>query len=112
MKVLTNLLPTIGLRLRTFETLEDMCPDDDTFEALQEAFYLCELKRMMIQDRSAYSAILGLEAICMLPKLLDGDPDLGIPPNEAAKDVVDKVQRGDKAALAAKEYIKQPEYRR
>ena len=48
----------------------------------------------------------------MLPKLLDGDPDLGIPPNEAAKDVVDKVQRGDKAALAAKEYIKQPEYRR
>lgn len=112
LKVLTKLLPSIGLRMRAFETLEDMCPDDDTFECLQEAYYLCELKRMMMRDRNAFSSILGLEAICLLPNLLDGDPALGIEPNEAAREVVLLVQKGDKAAIAAKDYIKQPEYRR
>lgn len=46
LKVITRLLPTIGLRLRAFEVLEEMCPDDATFDCLQECFNLCELKRV------------------------------------------------------------------
>ena len=58
LKVISKLLPTMGLRLRTFEVLEDMCPDDATFDSLQEAYNLCELKRCMINDKGARNAIV------------------------------------------------------
>ena len=44
LKVILKLLPTMGLRLRTFEVLEDMCPDDAVFDSLQEA---CKCSRSL-----------------------------------------------------------------
>eukprot|EP01048_Picozoa_sp_COSAG05_P009420 COSAG05_NODE_773_length_7441_cov_3.657042_2_plen_1076_part_00 len=112
MKVISNLLPTVSLRLRTFETLEDMCPDDETFDCLQECFNLCELKRLMLANSGARNAVVGLEAMCIVPKLLEGDAERGIPPNPRAKEILDKVKLGDKAALAALKHLKQREVRR
>jgi hypothetical protein len=37
------------------------------------------------------------------------DEELGIPPNVKAKEIMEKVKIGDKAALAATEYLKQKE---
>jgi Ca2+-binding EF-hand superfamily protein len=111
-KIFLKLAPTVSLRVRTFEVLEDMCPDDETFDRLQECFHLCELKRMVLTDKVAQGAVVGLEAMCMVPPLLEGDEELGIPPNEKAKEIMEKVKIGDKAALAATEYLKQKETRR
>jgi len=112
LKVITKLMPTMGLRLRAFEVLEDMCPDDATFDVLQEAYNLCELKRAMINDPGARNAIIGLEAMCMVPLLLKGDPKIGIDPNPKAAEILEKVKKGDKAAIGALAYLKQPERRR
>eukprot|EP01047_Picozoa_sp_COSAG01_P048012 COSAG01_NODE_4638_length_4859_cov_7.638967_2_plen_549_part_00 len=114
-KVLTiflKLAPTVALRVRTFEVLEDMCPDDETFDRLQECFHLCELKRMVLTDKVARGAVIGLEAMCMVPPLLEGDVMLGILPNPQAKEILGKVRIGDAAALAALDYLKQKEVRR
>ena len=110
--ILNKALPTIGLQPRAFEALEDMCPDDETFDRLQECFNLCELKRVMLNDKNARNAIVGLEAICMVPNLLKGNEQLGIEPNTKALKVLKDVKLGDKAAVAALEYLRQPEYRR
>lgn len=112
LKVITRLMPTIGLRLRCFEVLEELCPDDATFDRLQECFNLCELKRVMMTDKLARGAIVGLEAMCMVPLLLQGNEKLHIEPNPEALEILKKVQNGEKAAVAALEYLRQPEYRR
>lgn len=112
MKLMTNLLPSIGLQPRALEALEDMCRDDETFDCLQECFNLCELKRLMINDSQARNAIVGLEAMCMVPLMLQGNPQLNIPPNTEAMRVLNEVQTGNKAAVAALEYMRQPEWRR
>ena len=112
MKVLTLSLPTIAMRVRTFETLEDMCPDDETFDRLQECFNLCELKRMVLTDQVARNAVVGLEAICIVPQLLDGDEKLGISPNPKAKEILELVKKGDPAAMGALAYLRQKEWRR
>lgn len=112
LKVITRLLPTMGLRLRCFEVLEDMCPDDATFARLQECFNLCELKRVMLTDKLARGAIVGLEAMCMVPLLLNGNEALNIQPNPEALEILEKVKVGDTAAVGALEYLRQPEYRR
>eukprot|EP01052_Picozoa_sp_SAG31_P013750 SAG31_NODE_835_length_11646_cov_11.142201_10_plen_234_part_00 len=70
LQVLFDLKPSIGLSKRAFAALEDMCPDDDTFDALQDAYNLCELKRMTIKDKKAFGAVCGLEALCLVPLLL------------------------------------------
>jgi hypothetical protein len=112
LKVITRLLPTIGLRLRCFEVLEEMCPDDKTYDCLQECFNLCELKRVMLNDKLARGAVVGLEAMCMVPQLLKGNKQLHIEPNPEALAILEKVKTGDKACVAALAYLKQPEYRR
>ena len=112
LKIIEKLLPTIGLRLRTFEVLEDMCPDDATFDVLQEAYNLCELKRVMINDPPARNAVVGLEAMCMVPELLKGDERVGIDANPKAAAILEKVKKGDKAAIGALAYLKQREIRR
>lgn len=112
LKVITRLLPTIGLRLRCFEVLEEMCPDDATFDCLQECFNLCELKRVMMTDKLARGAIVGLEAMCMVPLLLKGNEKLNIEPNPEALEILEKVKSGEKAAVAALAYLRQKEYRR
>lgn len=110
--VIAKLAPTIGMSTRCFETLEDMCADDATFDLLQECFYLCELKRAMIKDKVAFKAIVGLEAVCMVPLLLQGNEKLGIPANPKAMKVLQDVKHGDKGALGALAYMRQPEWRR
>ena len=35
--VITKLAPTIGMSMRCFETLEDMCADDATFDLQEES---------------------------------------------------------------------------
>eukprot|EP01043_Picozoa_sp_COSAG02_P021702 COSAG02_NODE_1110_length_14511_cov_30.804122_1_plen_2917_part_00 len=112
MKIMTNFLPTIGLQPRTLEALEDMCQDDETFDCLQECFNLCELKRLMINDKEARNAIAGLEAMCMVPLMLQGNEELNIPPNPEAMAVLQEVKTGNKAATAALAYLRQPERRR
>jgi hypothetical protein len=112
LKVITKLAPTIGLSTRTFEALEDMCSDDATFELLQACFNLCELKRAMMKDKVAFKAIVGLEAVCMVPLLLQGNEKLGIPANPKAMKVLEDVKHGDKGAVAALAYMRQPEWRR
>lgn len=110
--VITKLAPTIGMSTRCFETLEDMCADDATFDLLQECFYLCELKRAMINYKEAFKAIVGLEAVCMVPLLLQGNEKLGIPANPKAMKLLQDVKLGDKGALGALAYMRQPEWRR
>lgn len=61
LQVIMGLKPSIGLSKRAFAALEDMCPDDSTFDLLQDAFNLCELKRMTIKDKNAFGAVCGLE---------------------------------------------------
>ena len=112
LKIIEKLLPTMGLSLRTFEVLEDMCPDDKTFEVLQEAYNLCELKRVLINDPPARNAIVGLEAMCMVPELLKGDERVGIDPNPKAAAILEKVKKGDKASIGSLNYLKQREIRR
>lgn len=48
----------------------------------------------------------------MVPLLLKGNAKLNIPANPEALAILNKVKTGDKAAVAALEYLKQPEYRR
>ena len=112
LKLLMNGMPTTMTRIQTIECLEDLCPDDETFDLMQECWNLCELKRCMINDEPAFNAIIGLEAMCVVPKLLEGDENLDIAPNIPAQQAIEKVQRGDPASLAALANLRQREHRR
>jgi Ca2+-binding EF-hand superfamily protein len=110
--MLWNLTPTIGMNAAAFEALEDLCPDDETFDLLQDCYNLCDLKRTMITDSNARDAIIGLEAMCVVPKLLEGDERLHIPANPEAMAVLKKVEEGNEAALLALQNLRQREVRR
>lgn len=112
LKLITKMLPSIGVRPESFEVLEDLCPDDETFDCLQECFNLCELKRVMITDKLARNSIIGLEAMAMVPKLLEGNEKLGIERNDKAIDAMEQIKLGKQSALAALANIRQPEYKR
>ena len=66
----------------------------------------------MINDKGARNAIVGLEAMCMVPLLLKGDPERGVDANPKAAEILTLVTRGDEAALGALAYLAQPERRR
>jgi hypothetical protein len=112
LEILTRLEPTKLVSLEAIELLEDLCPDDDTFDAFQDAYNLCELKRAMLTDKKALRAVWGLEAMAVLPDLLAGDEELGITPCPEAMVILDDVQKGTPAALAALTNLSQPEWRR
>ena len=112
LKTITHLLPTVGLKMPTFNALEDLCPDDDSFDCLQEAFHLCELKRSMLGESTAMDAVNGLEAMCMVPLLLAENKELQTPANDRALKLVEQVQEGHQSALDALKYLRQPRLRR
>ena len=112
LKCIMELLPSIGLNQRAFATLEDMCINDQTYDLLQGCYNLCELKRMTIKAKDAIGAVYGLEALNLVPKLLEGNEKLGIAPNKPAQETLQKIIKGDKEALGALEYLKQGEFAR